>query len=270
MPRRIANRGAKRRTRKTYGKRKSVRRRKYATTTRIAKKRILDIASTKKHDTMGLAIATGGVWALTNSAIPGDNNVHSMVWCPTARHLDPDENQRNRTTVYYKGISDRFMLSTTDVSVWLWRRLVVSSATVYGGGAYQNTNTYFRNGTVDDPIVNGLLEDLFSGTKTVDWTEPFTAKTTSQRFRIHSDRFRYIRPQGINGDIRMHKHYYPLNHNLQYADEEIKGGRASSDVAATTMGNLGNVYIVDLFKCNRVNAPSLLIQGDATVYWHEK
>lgn len=219
------------------------------------------------------AFGSGTTWdPLPDTIIAGDGNYHTIMWCPSARWRDPDENQRNRQTVYLKGFRDVFTCRTPNAVVFLWRRIVFTSHIKYTQALANNgTKTYYRNMNVDQSQALSMIEDLLAGKNGQDWVDPVNGKVDTRINKLISDKTRYIRPDGAFGDIKTFKMYYPLNTNFTYDDEEQAGGE-ESDPWASGGRAAGNVYVIDMFKSNigtQANA-ALNIKAQGTLYWHEK
>ncbi|UXN80213.1 MAG: Cap [Gemykroznavirus sp.] len=196
---------------------------------------------------------------------------HTFLWTPTGRLRDPDENQRNRQTVFAKGVYDRWRLTTTDSSVWTWRRIIFRSHIKYSDGlAYNNTKTYFRNCQIDTAQHQAVLEDLLTGTVNADWVDPMLGKIDRTHITILSDRIRYLRPKGEKGDLHVYDQYIPINRNITYNDEEVLGGDNSQPWASDSRANPGNVYVFDIMKSNNGTGAPLRYACESTYYWHEK
>lgn len=269
MPRRIANRGSKRRTRKKTARKSS--KKKYAKRAKVTNRRIASVASTKKQDTFRGATFPIDRWVNNDALVPCDTGNHVFIWCPSNRVRDPDENQRNRQTVFIKGIYDRWRFTTTDSSVWTWRRIVFRTRNRYGdSSSYSDTKTYFRNLQRNQPQAQTIVEEILTGVRDTDWADPYLAKLDRRAVDVVYDRVRYVRPKGEKGDLHIYDHYIPINRNLTYDDFESGGGENSSPWASNAKDNMGNIYIVDIMKSNNNTGAQLRIGAEATFYWHEK
>lgn len=269
MPRRAYAKRAKKGTRKSY--RRKYPKKKYAKRAKVTNRRIASVASTKKQDTMLGAQFVTDKWIPGSGTVPCDTGNHTFLWTPTGRLRDPDENQRNRQTVFAKGVYDRWRLTTTDSSVWTWRRIIFRSHIKYSDGlAYNNTKTYFRNCQIDTAQHQAVLEDLLTGTVNADWVDPMLGKIDRTHITILSDRIRYLRPKGEKGDLHVYDQYIPINRNITYNDEEVLGGDNSQPWASDSRANPGNVYVFDIMKSNNGTGAPLRYACESTYYWHEK
>ena len=82
----------------------------------MTKRRIIDITSTKKSDTMVGLNVTQSAGVRTYEAIMG-NGYNMMLWCPTARYKagmgTMSASARATDSVYWKGVSRRSILRQT-------------------------------------------------------------------------------------------------------------------------------------------------------------
>lgn len=238
-------------------------------------RKVLQISSEKKRDTMLGAFGSGADWNTSgNTIIGGDGQYHTIMWCPTARYRHENEEQRNRTTTFIKGFADHLTVTSPNAVVFMWRRIVFRSHVIYSEALSQSTSNgviYYRNMNVDQSQAQIMIEDILRGQAGQDWVDAGNAVVDTRQVELISDKTRYIRPEGAFGDIKTFKMYYPINKNMTYDDEERNGGTESSPWAAPGRTH-GNVYVIDLFRSNistQANA-ALNLRMQSTLYWHEK
>lgn len=275
MPYKTKSRARKTAPRKrVYRKKRSYRKK---TARRITNKRIANIASTKKSDTMVGAFGSDGTWNKTAiTTIAADGAYHSIGWCPTARYRSADENQRNRATVYLKGIAENILLTTNTDVPWVWRRIVFRTTDIYSQFASLDTNdatlkTYYRNMNVDQTQNVVVVDDLLTGYNGTDWVDPLNGKVNTQKYTVLEDKVTMITTASTRGVFKKIKKYYGINKNFTYDDEENGGGENSSPwgVMDTTRGN--NVYIFDMIRsASAVAGSNVTLRVQSTLYWHEK
>ena len=206
MPRKYSNRRASGRTRKTYRKKRTVRKRR--TVRRVSNKRILNVASTKKRDTMAAARFDNGTnkWVPTSMQPTSDGAIHTFMWCPTYRYSNTSNprNSRVNQTVYYRGIAERYQFKTLDARAWQWRRIVFWSDMRWtsANGADADNVTYWRNVIQDSPDAADVQSYLFEGTVNTEYVDIFSAKVDNKRAKVVSDTNRVIAPPTSAGVIR--------------------------------------------------------------------
>lgn len=263
--------------------RRPIRRR---TTTR---RRILNVASLKKQDNQeGAALVSGtpvsGTLALSPAGLPT-----AVLSSPTAR-MQGGNNAgsynppalRSNQFCYYRGFTERVKFVTAGASAWEWRRLVVSfksdplvGPSIPFGGAYlanSTTGVTYRNiSALSNINLTNAANVLFKGNQGDDWNNIFTAAPDRQRVKVHSDQYRIITPATTSNNVKQYKFYTPLNKTLAYSDDESGVTEASNWWAAGPTGTLGDVYVLDIFKCaSDVGSDAANVAFECTAYWHER
>lgn len=292
MPKRYSTR--RRAPRRKFPRRKAKFPRRKATRG-ISRKRILEITSVKKRDTMRFAVKTALGWVPQEDirgvrlTIPGaSNGFYSGIWCPTYRQYDNGtvEQARNSRTVYWKGVSEKMRIETGSQSPVELRRIVFSvpdkiqlasgaAATDQPSyGLEVDQNRYYR--TSGDGSMNiNYLNLVFSGQRPTDWCNPMTAKTDTKRVRIHSDKRMKIASGNSSPGVKEMKFYDALNRNMTYDDDELGGEVVTSGWAETSrFGQQMNVYVLILMMGVGDNATpkdgNVWMDIESTVYWHER
>lgn len=283
-PNKMSKRAPRTKKRARKGKRKFARKKRGN-----SKKRILEVASTKKRDTMRIATINGGTIAPVGmrgaaSPIPADN-FYSGIWCPTYRLFNStitNESARNARTVYWKGLAERYRIETTTNLPVEFRRIVFScpdrilltstaAATDQPPFMFESaTNRYWRSlGT--GPMNTDYLDGIFAGQRGIDWLNPMTAKTDTKRVKVLSDR-RYKISSGNDAQTaKEFKFYDVFNKNMTYDDDEAGGLVATSGFAQySNNGQMQNVYVLTLLYAITNQALTPTVDITSTVYWHER
>lgn len=270
----------------------------------MTKRRIIDITSTKKSDTMVGLNVTQSAGVRTYEAIMG-NGYNMMLWCPTARYKagmgTMSASARATDSVFWKGVSEKIHIEADTSDPWMWRRIVFE----YSGGwdvgdipfqkyfateqdiaaipPVAGTGVDLTNPTglvgVDrtnrplEPLtateVNFIYARIFQGQRYVDWLDPTTARVDRSELKVHSDRTRFLRS---GNDARIYKNYnvyLPLNKTMSYNGQE-SGSLETSSALADKKSPMKDVFILDLFAQGSLAPGNLSFRTTATAYWHEK
>ena len=247
-----------------------------------SRRALLNITSKKKQDNMApYNQATSSLGAVT---IAG--NVGAIfVWCATARDRVSEVNDPTASSVrqtdlcYMRGLKENINLGTDSGASWRWRRICFDVKSTFGFVTSNETSngwTRYLNNINGTPSASELSALLFKGTESVDWYDPFTAKVDTQRVRIHYDKMRILSSGNSTGRYFKSKHWYPMNQNLQYANDENGESEDGSIFCSESRVGMGNYYVVDFFDCidnttGSSGANSNLRFGpEATLYWHER
>lgn len=267
---------------------------------RRTRKAVLNTTSTKKMDSMVTASADGqnvptfnaesyslaAPTFFTQNAVPFAPNV--FLWQPTARILENGgaeaTNQRTSREPYYRGLRECVTVRTNSSIEWQWRRIVF---TMKGDTLYSNATPLssqlprharlFRNlsresgtGNASYPLYQSILNLIFRGIVSVDYSSLFTAKTDQSRVTIMYDKTMNVRSGNANGRIITKKFWHPINKTLVYDDQE--NGNSFTTTANSVVGKqgMGDMYVLDLIRGNGGATDIWAMQSDATLYWHEK
>lgn len=292
--RRYGRRSATRRAR-TVSRRVAIRRRR----PRLSRRRIMNMTSVKKSDTMvpGTVNTTNGAIVGGNVTVNAGSGYTSFIFSPTARRL-PSANAAlnnifnyynstaNRTSslCYAKGFSERIRFAYDNQTSWAWRRVVFSfhsnpqngPAGAYARGSSFGTSSLAiatsrivaAMSTVDQQTVADLL---FKGTVGTDWNDVITAPLDRDRIRVHSDSTTALQSPSGTVNTRVFKRYYPINKYIAYADDEnINAQDGTTYWAAERPGTLGDVYVVDFFLSASSTGGALTYGPECRYYWHER
>lgn len=270
----------------------------------MSKKRILNLTSRKKRDTMlnytnisttaqqgsqtyavRPAIIVGGQDQNTTTAFP-------IVWCATGRDLTEDssntrgtvadQSTRTATTCYMRGLSEKIEIQVTDGLPWQWRRLCFTykgfqnAAPNIAGFSLvsETTSGYVRQLSMlpSATYINTVETIMFRGSKGVDWTDPMTAPTDGTRITVKYDVTKTVASGNEQGCIRKFNLWHPMNKNLVYADDEDGGDLNQQFYSTQSKAGMGDYIIVDYFQARKgsTSAQQLSFGTTATLYWHEK
>jgi len=282
----------KTRNRRTYGRSRIMRRRSFP------KKRVLNVTSQKKRDSMlTYLIDNTGATIKGSFEITGTEAVPQVyAWSPTMRGLTSDVknalsyNSRTSTMTFAVGLSERMSLSTNDSTPWIWRRICFTAygtktwdvdgdefLPIVGLGAIAGYQRAFQSlgGATNPPTQAAIKAQLyaliFQGTEGSDYSEINLAKTNNRGIKIMYDKSIRIESRSDNGVYRTYKQWFPMRKNLKYADEENGGQVDGNLVSEVDPRSMGDYYVIDFFTCaDQDDAHVLTVNADATYYWHER
>jgi len=140
-------------------------------------------------------------------------------------------------------------------------------------GGYRRALPFFNGAlSTDATRLTQLLAYVFKGAQGTDWNNVITAKTHSERVRIKSDRTRMIRSGNDSGVFKIYKDWFPMNHTLEYDEDEFGGIQVDGSLSAATRSSMGDYYVMDIFQPSLGTGSEEQIQFDpeATLYWHER
>lgn len=287
-----ARKPARSRPRRSYG------RKKYGGKT--TQKRILNVTSTKKRNTMlswsnttssGASQPVQIGSAFVNAPITG-----IFVFCPTAQQFNTDSLGRNQasrsaTTCYMVGFSEHLRIQTSSGLPWFHRRIcfTIRGPTFFSNPSTtdtptQSTNPYVStsNGyerlwlneyvNAQSATISGQYALLFRGNQGQDWSDVLTAYVDTTRVNVKFDKTYKILSGNGNGVVQERKLYHKMNHNLVYDDDESGSGESTNVYSVDSKQGMGDYYIVDIFTpgIGGTSSDLLSINSTATLYWHEK
>ncbi|AVK87310.1 putative capsid protein [Termite associated circular virus 2] len=271
--------------------------------TTMSRRKILNISSEKKKDTMltwtnlqgSVGVETPGPAKL---APPSPDNLmteYCVVFSPTHRgatfssgsHGSKYYKQlRTSSLCYWRGIREVVTLKTDGPGAWEWRRICF---TMKGEDLYTGDRYSFDLGTspvariTSDGMKRAFFSSenalrtrdaIFDGNRNVDWADVITAKVDTELITPLYDRRMLIRSGNEAGTVRIKKCWHAMNKNLQYDDDE--NGESMLERYYSTEGKpgMGDYYIVDLFQAvvpqQNVTPTNLYVNIEATAYWHER
>lgn len=260
--------------------------------TKMSKRRVLNITSTKKHDNMqSVSFNADGSAPANRGYILAGDQLYQFIWNATARDRDTTNtdqnavNVRTADTVFLRGLKETISLSNYQNSsngyaaAWRWRRIVFTAKGLYQALAGSADYAYTSNGYVrmianqaNTTFGTTVQSLIFQGVAGQDWGDVFTAKTDHTRVTIRYDRTVTLTPPSNAKKFWNFKMWHGINKNLVYSNEE-SGGSSETLGVRSTIGKpgVGDVYVVDYLQCAQNTAEDTLIfEPQATLYWHEK
>jgi hypothetical protein len=269
----------------------------------MSKKRVLNITSRKKKDTMLAFSNTDTSGASKTPArgplyIPGNNYSYS-VWCPTARDLTPgttgglatiaNESYRTSTTCYMRGLAESLRIQTTSGLAWFHRRICFTSKgdapfrRTYTGdtGASQQyietslgmSRLWFNNMVNNTPnYLNQVNAVLFRGSQGQDWDDLLTAVVDTRRVSVKFDKTWTLQSGNNNGVVRKRKIWHAMNKNMVYDDDESAITEETSYFSTDSRAGMGDYYVIDIIipAAGGTSTDGMRIDSTSTLYWHEK
>ncbi|QCW23692.1 MAG: capsid protein [Gemycircularvirus mouti6] len=289
------------------GRARPPRRRRYTKrrSTVMSKKRLLNVVSQKKRDTMltytnmtSASQAGGTTYAADVPAIITGglsvNQCTAILWCATARDNTTsnanargtkfDVATRTSSTPYMIGLKEAIEIQVSTGMPWQWRRICFTAKGTIGltydttfAVSTETSNGYVRvvNALTGNPgglQQYALFERIFRGQNTADWNDPMTAKTDNQRVTIKYDKTTSLASGNEDGFIRKYNRWHDMHKTLVYNDDELGGGENVSSFSTQGKGGMGDYYVLDLFRARTgaTNSDQLSFRPESTLYWHER
>lgn len=262
-----------------------------------SKKRILNMTSTKKRDTMlpwtnmTAASQQGSTTYTTSPAVitGGVSLAPLTIWCATARDLTPNSGTaapatqalRTATTCYMRGLNENIEIQVSDGTPWQWRRICFTSKTLATQLVASSSFTLYNETslgmvrTINQPsgAPRITLESyLFRGAVNIDWNDQIIAPVDTTRVSLLSDKTITISAGNESGSIRKFRRFLPLNKNLVYDDDESGDTESGSYLSVGSKAGMGDLFVVDIFRprVGSTTTNQLLFSPNTTLYWHEK
>lgn len=190
---------------------------------------------------------------------------------------------RRSREVFFRGFRDKYRFYVNSGEPFSWRRIVFESKERFEFTSLpaNGINGYMRNIQPTGLAAGGgeidMFDELFSGTRNVDWKDPMTAIIDRYRVKVWEDRKLTMNPRNDTGLERLANRWNAINRRLVYDDDEIGDdlegeapGTNSSPWASESPRFLGNVYVVDLFDSMAESAVEIRIRIESKRYWHER
>lgn len=274
-------------------------RRTYRKNPSMTKKRILNLTSRKKRDTMMVVGFNSAAGAPTGTASYGigvpiqAGRTNTFVWQPTGRDL-VDLNSvpgsiaktalRTSSTIYLRLLSEKITFTSNSSVPWLWRRIVYTGKGPSWRTTDQAVNPFYhessngwgrlmRQTDAWAGQANQLLAlqaRLFKGERAVDWLNQMTAPTDSARATILYDKTTSITTSNQSGMIKRFRRTHVFNKNLVYDDDESGEQMTTNFNSVEAKPGMGDVYVMDIFSSPGTATDLLYIDPEASLYWHEK
>lgn len=275
----------------------------------MTKKRILNLTSTKKKNTMMQYANTSTSSGASVTIGPGPMLINGSsqyvgIWTPTSMDLNngstnasnpvTDSSLRTAQTCFIRGLSENIRIETSSGVPWYWRRIVFCAKdSNWSLFSPNDTPTQTNNGATDivesstngwerlyfNQYVNNAPDTitrwqrvLFRGEQNRDWSDPITAAVDTARVDLKSDKLIVIKSGNQYGTNRSMKMWYPANKNLVYADDESGVSESTSAYSVLDKRGMGNMHVLDLFIPGTGGSTSDLLKltSTSTLYWHEK
>jgi len=256
---------------------------------RTSRRRILNVATIKKHDNM-LPYVGEPDGTITPGPITTGTGFTSL-FMPSARKLGYDsvgESSRSRQVTYSVGYKERVEVNILGGGVWKWRRVVFS---MKGRELFEETTwnpPYLDKAT--DPkgcdmarVINQPPSDqrqeirrvLWDGSEGLDWSSEFTAKVDTSRVTLFYDRTFTFNPRNESGYSRTFKFWHRTGKTLVYDDDEEGGvvDSGGSYVSVKSKAGMGDFYVYDIMYLAVPAAAgnaAVTFNPEGTYYWHER
>lgn len=267
----------------------------------MTRRRVVDIASRKKRDTMvGANDSLGG----RQFSVTLPNTYNALLWCATHRQKAgrgvASDSVRSADSVFWRGIKEKLFIEGSTPDPWDWRRIVFSSKSVGWDGTVIPLNRYTTTDSDIDavlsadggnknpaflegvertsrtlfPLTTAQLEFLtlqvFKGTRNIDYANYMTAPMDNTQYKVLSDSTRRIRSGNEGNTMKEFSMWHPINKTLNYRAVESGSLDLTSGFSTQSLSGTGDVYVLDLFR-QPLDAPGeLMVSSTATAYWHEK
>lgn len=268
----------------------------------MSKKRILNVTSRKKKDTMLTVSNTSNTGTqqspAVNSAYVAGNNAGYFLWCATARDLVPgtagqlaaisNESNRTATTCFMRGLSEHVRIQTSSGLPWFHRRICFTyrgddpfTTTFNDTGVNQTMNEssngitrlFFNNNINNTPNYQSNIHALlFRGEQGNDWNDLLTAVVDTRRVTLKFDKTWTMQSGNAQGLVRERKLWHPMNKNLVYDDDESAVSERTNNYSVQGKAGMGDYFVYDFIIPGAGGTASDLLQinSTSTLYWHEK
>lgn len=261
----------------------------------MSRRRLLNVTSTKKSDTMmpvvvdTSGVGTDGPLLVTPEETGGGFN---SLFIPSARNFTDYSTPYGREsgTIYARGYKDRIHVTVSGGATWSWRRTAFlmkgprlrnffldnSVGQQYDGLGPSAGETPARTiGPMPDQIATLIRAYIYRGTQGVDWYDPLTASLDKTKITVLSDKVISINPGNESGRSRKYKFWTPINKNIVYGGHESSEIRVGSAYSTEALPGAGDLYIFDQVVRDTPNAsgsiaPTLRFSPEGTFYWHER
>lgn len=262
-------------------------RKRYSRRPAVSRRRILNVSSRKKDDTMltGTGGAGNGV-PVQQVDINASLGPLYLAACMTymVRAPGAEDHVRRDQSVFFVGWRDYYRLYVGGGAGWSWRRVVFMSKDRFPDTELPAnlTNGYMRRLVLDNvptsPLPFSLIETIFSGTRNIDWTDVITAPLDKSRITVMSDRVMRLNPGNDSGKEITSKRWTPVRRTIEYDDEE-HGSEVKPPTqtdpgrpwASQNSHSAGNVYVIDFIDTMATSAEeTLTVRVESKRYWHER
>ncbi|QJI53415.1 MAG: capsid protein [Gemycircularvirus ansal1] len=266
-------------------------------TSGMSRKRLLNITSRKKQDTMLVSTNTvagtpvGGTTFTNQPALLQGGNTYVFPWLCTARDntvgTDPgsvfQSSDRTASTCFMRGLKERIQIQTNSGVPWQWRRICFTIKGDYftqfnesGYKLYNETSIGWSrvvsNAGVASNIALALRRVVFRGQEGNDWNNLFNAKVDNTRVSLKYDKTTSIRSGNASGMMREFNRWHPMNKNLVYDDDEDGSKEAESLFSTQGKAGMGDYYVLDIISAGTgaTTSDQMTFNPSSTLYWHER
>lgn len=250
-----------------------------------SRRRILNVASVKKSDTMLSAFqpATGSPSFTSGVSLTGERTFYGL-WCATARDLTSGAANipgntalRGSNVCYMRGLKERINFRSNSGASWRWRRICFTvKGAVWGVPTElevspQGWTRYLFDMTNVASSLSYLQTLVFKGQAGLDYNDAFTAPVDTTRVSVKYDRVVTMNSGNAQGRYFQKKLWHPMNKNLVYSNDEAGDGMAADIKSTLGKPGMGDYYVLDILDCSTGQSADILIfNPEATLYWHEK
>lgn len=220
---------------------------------------------------------------LGGQIITGNTAPAVFLWCATARDRPTStedqeaDSVRTATTCYMRGLKERVTFLTNSGASWRWRRICF---TIRGTLPLEATPVSLEtsNGWIrlvkrieSTSTWSNFQAIVFKGGAGVDWLDSYEAPLDTTRIDVKYDRRRVLNSGNQQGKYFDFGHWFPMNKNLVYGDDEFAQSENAASRSTTSKAGMGDYYIMDIIEsATGLQADTLGFSPEATLYWHEK
>lgn len=206
-----------------------------------------------------------------------------FLWCATARDRpatsqdQESDAMRTSSTCYMRGLKERVTFLTNSGASWRWRRICF---TVRGTANLEATPVSLETSNGWIRLVKRIESTttwsnyqaiLFKGSAGIDWLDSYEAPIDTRRVSVKYDMRRVLNSGNQNGKYFNYGHWFAMNKNLVYGDDEVGQDEDSVSRSTTSKAGMGDYFIMDIIESATGNqADTIGFSPEATLYWHEK
>uniref|UniRef100_A0AAU6S5C8 Capsid protein n=1 Tax=Eptesicus serotinus feces associated gemycircularvirus 1 TaxID=3139974 RepID=A0AAU6S5C8_9VIRU len=293
----VRRRPTRKSSRRSYGKRRAYRKR-----APMSRRRVLNVTSRKKRNTMlTVSNTTTSGASQTNAAgnlfISGANG-GQVLWLATANdltspssHIISQQAARTSTTCFMRGLSEHIRLQTNTAIPWFHRRICFTTrgvtsfntlsvsdtptqpyAAYFTGGSGMQRLLFNQNVNAQGNTSSAQTDILFKGQQGSDWVDPIMAPVDTGRVSVKFDKTWTLKSGNQSGTIYERKLWHGMNKNLEYDDDESGYQEISRFISSSANTGMGDYYIMDFFAAGFGGSSGDLLSMNctSTLYWHEK